>query len=79
MVAPLSMTARWNKPFGRRHAEQRADFAAAAGLAEDHHGVRVAAELFDVVAHPLQRVHDVEHADIAGLCELLAAERRRGK
>ena len=56
------------------HREQRADFAAAAGLAEDHHATGIAAEALDVVAHPAQRLHDVEHADVAGVRELRAAE-----
>ena len=56
----------------RGHAEQAGDFAAAAGLAEDRHVGRVAAELRDVVAHPLERGDDVEHADVARVGELVA-------
>ena len=59
----------------RRHAEQAGDLAAATGLAEDRHVRRVAAELRDVVAHPLERGDDVEHADVARVGELVAEMR----
>ena len=56
----------------RRHRQQRAHLAAAAGLAEDRHVARVAAKARDVVAHPLQRRDDVQHAHVAGIRELRA-------
>jgi len=43
-------------------------------LSENHHRVRIAAELGDIRADPFQRVHDVEHANIARLGKLSAAE-----
>jgi hypothetical protein len=58
------------QPLGRRHRQQRADLAAAARLAEDRHVARIAAEARGVVAHPLQRSDDVQHADVAGVGEL---------
>ena len=60
--------------FGRRHAEQRADLAAAAGLAEDRDVRGIAAEIRRVIAHPFQSQDDIEHAGVAGLRELLATE-----
>jgi hypothetical protein len=50
---------------GGRHRQQRADFGPAAGLAEDHHIRRIAAEPGDVVADPVQARDEVEHADVA--------------
>ena len=50
--------------FRRRHPEQRAHLAAATRLAEHRDVVRVAAEIGDVVAHPLERRDDVEHAGV---------------
>src|SRR5690606_25629328 len=41
------------------------------GLSEDHHPVRVPPEVLDIVAHPLERLHDVHHPDVAGAGELL--------
>ena len=49
-----------------RHAEQRRDLPAAARLAEDGDVPGIAAECADVVAHPLERLHEVEHAGVAG-------------
>ena len=63
----------------RRHGHQRTDFGAAAGLAEDEHVVRIAAEFGDVVAHPLQRQQHVEIADIARVCERGRRSGRRGR
>ncbi len=60
--------------FCGRHAEQVADFAAAAGFAKDRDVVWIAAERSDVVAHPLECKHQIEHAGIAGVCQLLTAE-----
>ena len=62
--------------FRRGHRHQRADLRATARLAEDRHVRGIAAEASDVVAHPLQRGHDVEHADIDRARILLAADRR---
>src|SRR5208283_2118571 len=51
--------------FGRGHGEEGADFASAAGLAEDGHIAGIASKTADVVVHPLKRRHDVEHADVS--------------
>ena len=59
----------------RRHAEQARDLAATTRLTEDRHVRRIAAEARDVVAHPLERGDDVEHADVAGIGELLVEVR----
>ena len=59
----------------RRHPEQAGDLAAATGFAEDRHVRRIPAELSDVVAHPLERGDDVEHADVAGIGELVTEMR----
>ena len=64
------------EPLRRRHREQSRHLTAAARLAEDRDVACVAAELRDVGADPLERVHDVEHADVAGLREVAAAELR---
>ncbi len=64
------------QPARRRHGQQRADFAPAAGLAEDRHVAGIAAEPVDVVAHPLQRRDHVERAGVPRLCELGTADRR---
>ena len=54
----------------RWHRQQRAHLAAAAGLAKDRHTARIAAEPFDVVAHPLQSRQHIERAGIARVGEL---------
>ena len=51
--------------FCGRHPEQRRGLHAATRFAEDQHVLRVAAEIFDVVAHPLERRDEIEHADVA--------------
>jgi len=64
------------------HRQQRGHLPSTTGLPEDHHGVRIAAELGDVVAHPAQRRDDVHHADVARRGELLTAgflERREAE
>ena len=76
---PLIVAARWNRPARRRHRHQRGDLRAAAGLAEHHDVARVAAELGDVVAHPAQRQHQVEHAGVAGVREIRADRAARGR
>jgi len=53
------------KPFGRRHGAEVAHFRTAARLAHDRDILRVAAESFDIVAHPLEGCHDVEHPCVA--------------
>src|SRR4029079_2498922 len=53
---------------------QRADLGAAARLAEHGNVRRIAAEATDVVAYPLQRGDDDEHADVDGAGELLAPD-----
>ena len=69
-TAPLSMIARWNSPLALGHRHQRRDFSAAARLPEDRDEIRIAAEAVDVVAHPLERRDDVEHAGAAGQREV---------
>jgi hypothetical protein len=64
---------------GARHRQQRARLSAAAGLAEDRDVARIAAEALGVLAHPLQRRHQIEKAGIAGLGEALAADLRQIK
>ena len=51
----------------RRHVHHADDFAAAAGLPEDHHVAGVAAEALDVVVHPLQRHDQIGRAGVAGV------------
>ena len=64
------------QPGGHR-AEQVGDHRArAGGLADDHHLVRIAAELGDVRAHPLERGDLVHDPVIARMAALLAAQRR---
>ncbi len=48
----------------RRHAHQAGDLSGPAGLAEDGDIPGIAAERGDVVPHPFQRRHAVQHADI---------------
>ena len=62
------------QPLGRRHAEQRAHLARAPRLAEDGDAARIAAEVRDVVADPLESRDDVAHAGVAGISVLFAAE-----
>ena len=57
--------------FGRGRRKERRRLRAAAGLAEDHHARRVAAERRDVVAHPPERRDHVHHAAHAGVLERL--------
>ena len=47
-----------------RHRQQRGNFRAAAGVAEDRHVVRVPAELRDVIPHPAQPRDKIKLADI---------------
>jgi hypothetical protein len=42
-----------------------ATFSASAGLAEDGHVTRVAAEVDDVVAHPFEDRYEVERTHVA--------------
>ena len=55
------------QPLGGRHVHHADDFAAATGLAEDHHVRGIAAEGFDVLLHPLQRRHQIGRARVAGV------------
>ena len=64
------------EPLRGRHCEQRRDLTASARLTEDRDVAWVAAELGDVGSDPLERVHDVEHAGVARLREVAAAELR---
>ena len=65
------------KTLGRGHGEQRADFAASAGLAENRDVIGIAAELGDVPIHPAKSMHDVEHAYFARGSEIRAAQLRQ--
>ena len=44
------------------YLHERADLAAAAGLPEKRHIVRVAAESFDIAPDPAEYFHDILHA-----------------
>ena len=57
---------------GRRHGEQGADFARAAGLTVDRDIVGVAAEVRDVVLDPLQRGDTIGDAYVGGFRESAA-------
>src|SRR5215831_10265357 len=70
-AAPLDGGA-MEQPFGRGHSQQCFHLPAAARLAENHDRVRIAAKMPDVRAHPFERVHDVEHAVVAGCREVPA-------
>ena len=61
------------EPFGCRHGGEQADFRGAARLSHDRHVRGIAAEVRDVVVHPLQGGHDVEHPDVARTAVFLAA------
>jgi hypothetical protein len=63
--------------FRGRRREQRRGFRSAAGLPEDHHARRIAAERRDVVAHPLERRHHVHDAAHARALEFLGRAERR--
>ena len=62
------------QPARRRHRHHRRGLTAAAGLAEDRHAIRIAAEALDVVAHPLERRDQVLHADVGCARPFLAAQ-----
>ena len=53
------------QPAGGGNCQQGGNRVGARALAEDRHPVRVAAEGADVVAHPLQREHEVAQEQIA--------------
>lgn len=57
----------------RRHRHQDGDFAATARLAEDRDQVGIASKLRHVIAHPFERLDDIEHADAAGEREIRAS------
>ena len=59
---------------GGRHGHQRADLHAAAGLPKDGDVAGIAAHVADVVAHPFEREHEIEHAGVARFGETRAAE-----
>jgi hypothetical protein len=46
-------------------------------LPHDGHVSRVAAEVGDVIAHPFERGHDVEHAHVARRRKFVAAGARQ--
>src|SRR5579871_2779761 len=54
----------------RRHRHHGRDFAATAGLPEDRDVAGVTAKFGDVVAYPLQRGDEIEHAGVACVSEL---------
>ena len=76
IAEPLCAIERWNKPLRRRHRHHGRGLTAAAGLAEDRDAIRVAAEVLDVVLHPLQRRDQILHADVR---RLLPTSRRRSR
>src|SRR6185312_3356654 len=52
---------------GRRHAEQGTHFPTTARLAEKHDAVGIAAEIFDVVAYPLERSDQIQNSGATGV------------
>ena len=58
-----------------RHAQQRAHLASPARLTEDGDIRGVAAKLTDILLHPLQGLHHIEHAHIAGILVFGATSR----
>ena len=48
----------------RGHLQERGDLAAAPGLAEDRHIVRIPAESGNILFHPFQCFDDIRHADV---------------
>jgi hypothetical protein len=46
------------------HRHQRCDLRTASRLAEHHHAFRIAAELRGVIAHPGERLYEIENADV---------------
>jgi hypothetical protein len=56
------------------HGHERRAFAGAAGLAEDHHVSRIAAEARDVVPNPLQRGDEIHLRGVARPRVLRAAD-----
>ncbi len=55
-----------------RHGHERANLASASGLPEDRHVGGVAAEIRNIVPHPFERSHQVEHSRIGRVRELVA-------
>ena len=60
------------QPLRRRRTHQVHHLAAAARLAENRHGIRVTAEVGDVVLNPLQAEDQVELADVRRVLVLRA-------
>ena len=71
------MIARWNSPLAARHRHQHGHLPPAARLPEDGDPAGIASERRDVVAHPLERGHDVEHPDAARRREIIAGQLRQ--
>ncbi len=71
---PLMVTARWKRLRAAGMPIRVAIFAPPPDWPNTMHTVRVAAELLDVVTHPLQRHHQVQHARVAGVGELRASQ-----
>ena len=59
---------------GSGHRQQSADFSRSAGLPKDGDVIRVAAEIGDVVADPLERGNRVQHPHVRCLGEFRAAD-----
>src|SRR5947209_2231505 len=58
------------EPLRAGHGHQRSYFPSTSRLPENRHQVRVAAEIFDVFAHPVQGGEDIQHSHAAGKSEL---------
>lgn len=59
--------------FGSRHGEQGGYLATTTGFTKDHHPLRITAKGGNVVADPLQRLHQIQHAGVAGAGVTLTA------
>ena len=55
------------QPLGLLHAHQRRYLGCPAALAENGHVPGIAADLVRVIAHPFQRLHDVQAAKVAAI------------
>jgi hypothetical protein len=62
------------QPFGGRHRQQRRHLSRSPGLADDRDVAGVSAKALDVVANPLQRMHEIEHTQRGRLLEVAAAD-----
>src|SRR5581483_4728745 len=62
------------QPFRARHGHQRGHLPATTRLPEDRHRVRIAAEMSDVLAYPVQCRDYVQHPDGSGKRELRSGD-----